>query len=258
MLTSCARISISTRSERTPVVTPVKRLAFTGVPRVGCTVENHFGNRPSRAMTMYTLGWPIKLDTSAVVIAATAPKLMILSAQRMSLCRNAMAKGASTSMSVEGTMPVITALISAYSTATIPSDPMIPTGSALPGSFTSSAHVATVSKPTKEKNTTLAPVKTPPTPLGANGVQLSFSIFVLPATMTKPMTAKDTTVTTALNLAVSFMPCASKPVTLTTSKAAGKSSLMPIPVCSSISSPPPPPPIVTRSASGARWNSVAT
>jgi hypothetical protein len=35
-------------------------------------------------------------------------------------------------MSVEGTMPVITALISAYSTATIPSDPMIPTGSALP------------------------------------------------------------------------------------------------------------------------------
>jgi hypothetical protein len=132
MLTSCARISISTRSERTPVVTPVKRLAFTGVPRVGCTVENHFGNRPSRAMTMYTLGWPIKLDTSAVVIAATAPKLMILSAQRMSLCRNAMAKGASTSMSVEGTMPVITALISAYSTATIPSDPMIPTGSALP------------------------------------------------------------------------------------------------------------------------------
>ena len=119
---------------------------------------------------------------------------------------NANANGASTSIELLGTMPVITSDIKAYSTATMPNDPMIPMGRSLPGSATSSAHVATVSKPTNEKKTTLAPARMPLIPFGANGVQLSESTARPPAIITKPITAKLTIVTTALNLAVSFMP----------------------------------------------------
>jgi hypothetical protein len=47
---------------------------------------------------------------------------------------------------------------------------MMPMGKSRPGLAHSSAHVATVSKPTKLKNTTDAPARTPSAPLGANGV----------------------------------------------------------------------------------------
>lgn len=56
MLTSCASVSMSTRSANAPVVTPVNALAFRGVPKRSCTRAIHAGRSPSRAMTMYTRG----------------------------------------------------------------------------------------------------------------------------------------------------------------------------------------------------------
>ena len=126
MLTSSASTSMSTVNANKPVVIPVNRDALAGVPCISCTRANHPGNNPSRAITMYTLGWPIRLDSSAVVIAATAvnnvntmsvtlreltrvvinppPKEMKLSAQPIPASLNATANGASctqTTTSVE-------------------------------------------------------------------------------------------------------------------------------------------------------------
>ena len=127
-------------------------------------------------------------------------------------------------MSAVGTIPVITRAIAAYRTAQMPSEPRIPTGRSRPGSRVSSAHVATVSNPTKEKNTTDAPARTPSTPPGANGVQFSFSTLRPPSVITKKITSNDTAVTDALNRAVSFAPYASKAVTSAMSAAAARSS----------------------------------
>ena len=124
-------------------------------------------------------------------------------------------------------MPVTTRHIAAYKTAHTPREPSIPTGRSRPGSAHSSAHVATVSNPTNEKNTTDAPASTPSTPWGANGRQLSTSTSAPPATSTKAMTAKDTAVTTVLNRAVSFMPHTSTHVMNATTNAAGRSSATP-------------------------------
>ena len=49
------------------------------------------------------------------------------------------------------------------------SEPMMPIGRSRPGLRTSSAAVATVSKPMKEKKTMEAPEKTPDTPYGRKG-----------------------------------------------------------------------------------------
>jgi len=78
---------------------------------------------------------------------------------------------------------------------------MIPIGRSLPGFLTSSAHVATVSKPTKEKNTTDAPASTPVAPPGANGSQFLGSTLSPPAVITNPITASETIVTAVLNRA---------------------------------------------------------
>ena len=88
-----------------------------------------------------------------MVMAATAPNEMRLSTHGIPRSRNATAKGACTSMSAVGTIPVITGAIAAYRTAQMPSG-RGPDGRVHPGSRVSSAHVATVSNPTKEKNTT--------------------------------------------------------------------------------------------------------
>ena len=117
-----------------------------------------------------------------------------------------MAKGACTSIKLYGTIPVITKHINAYNDAQIPKLTKIPKGRSALGLATSSAHVAIVSKPTKAKMTTLAPEMTPAAPFGANGVQLSASITVLPAIITVAITANDIYVTTLLNFAVSFAP----------------------------------------------------
>jgi len=77
--------------------------------------------------------------------------------------------------------------------------------------------------------------------------------------MTKPMTINDTTVTTVLNLAVSFMPRMSIHVMPATIAAAGtSSSIIRTAVFSPSPSSPPPPPMRRRSASGRARNSVAT
>jgi hypothetical protein len=78
--------------------------------------------------------------------------------------------------------------------------------------------------------------------------------------MTKPMTINDTTVTTVLNLAVSFMPRMSIHVMPATIAAAGTSSSS---IRTAVSPSPPspspsPPPMRRRSASGRARNSVAT
>mmetsp|Transcript_10578 Transcript_10578/g.41323 ORF Transcript_10578/g.41323 Transcript_10578/m.41323 type:complete len:235 (-) Transcript_10578:559-1263(-) len=227
MLTSSANVSMSTTRANAPVVTPVKAEALAGVPNRGCTFANHFGKSPSLAMTMYTLGWPMRDESRAVVMAARAPRLMTDSAQPIPRVLNATAKGASTSISEYGVMPVTTRHIAAYNAAHTPREPSIPTGRSRPGSAHSSAHVATVSNPTNEKNTTDAPVRTPSTPLGAKGRQLSASTTAPPAMSTKAMTAKDTAVTTVLNRAVSFMPHTSTHVMNATTNAAGRSSATP-------------------------------
>ena len=246
MLTSCARISMSTNAASVPVVTIVNAVAFAGVPNFGCTRANHRGRSPSRAITMYTRGCPMSDDNNAVVMAATAPNEMTDSAHAAPSDRNATAKGASTSMFAAGTIPVMTRLISAYNDAHTPRDPMIPIGRSRPGSRVSSAHVATVSNPTKEKKTTEAPERMPGRPRGANGVQLSASTYKPPATMTKPMTARETAVTTALNLAVSLAPRMRSAEMKTTSAAAGRSRRR------------RPSARSRRRASGGAWKRVAT
>ena len=248
---------MSTVNANKAVETPVNAEAFTGVPSLPCTVPNHLGTSPSLAMAMYTRGCPISEESSAVVMAATAPNEMRLSAHGMPRSRNATAKGACTSISELGTMPVITKDIKAYSVAQIPRLPRIPIGRSRPGSRVSSAHVATVSKPTKEKNTTDAPAKTPSTPPGANGVQFSFSTLAPPNVMTKKITNNDIAVTDVLKRAVSFMPYASKAVTSATSAAAAKSSSTNDELDPRSSSCAPRP-IRILSASGEAWNSVAT
>ena len=156
---------------------------------------------------MYTRGWPAGDDNNAVVMAATAPSEMTDSAHAAPLRRNATAKGASTSMSAASCLLTIPVkinsrwLISAYNDAHTPRDPMIPIGRSRPGSRVSSAHVAAVSNPTKEKKTTDSAGENAGEAAGANGVQLSASTYNPPATMTRPTTARDTAVTTALNLA---------------------------------------------------------
>ena len=256
MDTSCASVSMSTVSANKAVETPVNAEAFTGVPSLECTFPNQLGSSPSLAMAMYTRGCPISDESSAVVMAATAPNEMRLSAHGMPRSRNATAKGACTSISELGTMPVMTKDIKAYSVAQIPRLPKIPMGRSRPGSRVSSAHVATVSKPTNEKNTTDAPARTPSTPPGANGAQFSFSTASPPNVMTKKITSSDTAVTDALKRAVSFMPYASKAVTSATSAAAAGSSSTndDAPLASSST----PRPIRILSASGEAWNSVAT
>mmetsp|Transcript_10232 Transcript_10232/g.44485 ORF Transcript_10232/g.44485 Transcript_10232/m.44485 type:complete len:253 (+) Transcript_10232:601-1359(+) len=252
---------MSTTSASTPVVTPVNADALAGVPNRGCTFANHAGRSPSLAIAMYTLGWPMRDDNSAVVMAARAPRDMTDSAQPIPAVLKATAKGASTSIFSYGVMPVMTRHMSAYSAAHTPRDPMIPTGRSRPGSAHSSAHVATVSNPTNEKNTTDAPASIPPAPFGANGVQLSTFTSVPPATSTNAMTARDTAVTAVLNRALSFMPKMSTHVMNATTNAAGRSS----------ATPPPPlddddafdealgvSPMRTRRASGGARNSVAT
>ena len=73
MLTSCAKMSMSSSTARTPVTTPLNTEAFAGVPYFSLTFENQSGSKPSRAMTMKMRGCPIMDNSRDVVMAATAP-----------------------------------------------------------------------------------------------------------------------------------------------------------------------------------------
>ena len=73
-------------------------------------------------------------DNNAVVMEGGGAGEMTVSAHAAPLDRNATAKGASTSISAAGTIPVMTRLISAYNDAHTPRDPMIPIGRSRPGS----------------------------------------------------------------------------------------------------------------------------
>ena len=171
MLTSWASMLMSNSTASAPVTAPLNIDAFAGVPCFSLTRENHFGSKPSRAITMKMRGCPIIESNSDVVMAATAPMDTMVAIAGIPYAVNAIANGALTSMSSYETMPVITTHIAQYNAAQIPSDPKIPNGKSAAGLATSSAHVATVSKPTKAKITTDAPDIIPRIPYGANGVQ---------------------------------------------------------------------------------------
>ncbi|MNT16274.1 hypothetical protein D3C72_1513670 [compost metagenome] len=72
-----------------------------------------------------------------------------------------------------GTMPVMMAATTTYSTVHTASEPMMPIGRSRRGLRTSSAAEVTASKPIKAKNTSAAALKMPAKPNGANGCQLA-------------------------------------------------------------------------------------
>lgn len=136
----------------------------------------------------------------------SAPADTMPAAHSMPRVANAAAKGASRSISLLGTMPVMTRHMPAYRAVQMTSDPMIPSGRSLPGFRTSSAAVATVSKPTKEKKTMEAAAKMPVTPFGAHGCQFARSTLLPPTRRTKAMQARLTALMTMLKLLLSLMP----------------------------------------------------
>ena len=58
MLVKSVILEIDINMAGTPTKIPVMMVAKPGVPYVGCTSENFFGNKPSRLMLIQILGCP--------------------------------------------------------------------------------------------------------------------------------------------------------------------------------------------------------
>ncbi|MCY1229791.1 hypothetical protein D3C72_1739190 [compost metagenome] len=87
-----------------------------------------------------------------------------------------------------GTMPVMIAATTTYSTVHTASEPMMPIGRSRRGLRTSSAAEVTASKPMKAKNTSAAALKIPLKPNGANGSQLAGCTCQTPTAMNSSTT----------------------------------------------------------------------
>ena len=84
----------------------------------------------------------------------------------------------------------------------------MPIGRLFSGVLHSSAEVATVSNPIKEKNTTAAPAMIPPGPNGRKGSRLSATAWGA-VTATKATIAQSVMrISAMLSFALSFVPCA--------------------------------------------------
>eukprot|EP00951_Prasinocladus_malaysianus_P006543 scaffold46616_cov44-Prasinocladus_malaysianus.AAC.2 len=149
---------------------PVIICETAGVPNFGCTRANSFGTRWSRPRVTMTLAPPISDTSRLVVMPVTAPTLTSMLSQVTPRSLNAVPKGALGSMVSQGTMPTRVNAISMYRTVQVPKETRMPMGRSRPGRLTSSAVLATVSNPMKEKKTMDAAPEMAGHPLGTNGV----------------------------------------------------------------------------------------
>src|SRR5690606_14335606 len=257
MLIISSRISTCVKPASTATAAPVISCRRTGVFRVSDVTLSQRGSRPSRLIASSTRDNPISSTTITVVRPTRIPIEITCAAHPAPTATNAVASdGFSASASrVYGTMPVSANATPMYSRVTSARPPKMPSGSVRCGSFTSSADVATTSKPMNAKNTSAAPESTPAIPYfagaapvahdssdcdqasalppsvrmagGTNGVRLSTLKYVSPTTITNSTMPTLITVNTLLTRADILVPMISNAVNTATMNRGPQSTPMP-------------------------------